>query len=89
MERVQGSCCCGHGVGDHAKGIYQAFSTQACLCLSLMYFIVTDLHLVSMCKTLKSKVKSVGLKEHWGQKLNSCSKQVSVVGKIVFSLSQY
>ena len=54
-----------------------------------MYFIVTDLHLVSMCKTLKSKVKSVGLKEHWGQKLNSCSKQVSVVGKIVFSLSQY
>ena len=32
------------------------FSTQACLCLSLihvhLYLVVTDLHLVSMCETI-------------------------------------
>ena len=96
MERVQGSCCCGYGVGDHAKGIYiyiyiymyQAFSTQACLCLLLIH-LPRSHRLKPRVHVWNIFVKSVGLKEYWGQKLNSCSKQVSVVGKIDFRLNQY
>lgn len=45
--------------------VFFFFSTQACLCLSLihvhLYFVVTDLHLMSMCETIII-LKSVGLK---------------------------